>query len=300
MAIDAWPVGLPNYDTRGYRMELEDNLLRTKMDSGRSRVRRTSTFTSTMLSCAWVLDATQLRIFRDFYHASLADGTEPFTLPVYAGSAGANKAKNADMEVVPAGGGVTLGDWLGNPGALTVTRSSSEKVTGGYSLKVENTTGSTGLNRLIQQIYTTTGTHVATDGLVIAKDSPIYCSGWVKVTNGIGTTCQLIPYEVDGAVANASVGTTTVVSNGEWQYLASSGIIAQSDRLRFQVYIGMTGAAPDGAIVYVDDVYLGNTPESGFHDQQARFAEPYRITYRTADTWAVAARLEVLDNIVNT
>lgn len=99
MALDVWPSSLPKFDANSYSLELQDNLLRTQMDSGRTRVRRTSTFTPTRLSCNWIMTHAELRTFREFYHTTISDGTESFTMPVYAAALGADTAGYKDHEV---------------------------------------------------------------------------------------------------------------------------------------------------------------------------------------------------------
>ena len=88
--MDTWPGSLPKFDAANYVLTLGDNLLRSQMDSGRSRVRRSTTFTPTMLSCQWVMTHAELRTFRAFYHDTIADGTQSFNIPIYGAASGAD------------------------------------------------------------------------------------------------------------------------------------------------------------------------------------------------------------------
>ena len=85
--MDAFPSSLPNAETTGYVMTPADANVRTDMDSGPARIRRTFTSIPTRLTLRWRFSASEIKAFRTFYHTTTSEGSETFTMDVYADDA---------------------------------------------------------------------------------------------------------------------------------------------------------------------------------------------------------------------
>ena len=89
MAIPAWPNGLPYASAyAGFSVDqIANPVLRTEMNSGVGRQRRTSTARITTMKVSIEMTGAQAAVF-DAFHASIGDGAARFTMPVWNGGAG--------------------------------------------------------------------------------------------------------------------------------------------------------------------------------------------------------------------
>ncbi len=75
----AWPATLPSsVISDGYQETPPDNLLRTKMDKGRAKVRRRTTSNVRDMSCQDVYTLEQVAALDEFYNTTLQSGALPF------------------------------------------------------------------------------------------------------------------------------------------------------------------------------------------------------------------------------
>lgn len=77
MAIE-YPSQLPTPLREGYGLNTTSPLMRTKMDSGRSRQRRKFKNVPVIISAAWLLNTPQAQIFESFYRDEISDGAQWF------------------------------------------------------------------------------------------------------------------------------------------------------------------------------------------------------------------------------
>ena len=84
MATPVWPASLPDSPLKGYRVRWPDQVLRSQMDSGRSKRRRRSRYEPRVFEMAVDLKThpdpaqDQLAIWRAFFEETLAYGTLAF------------------------------------------------------------------------------------------------------------------------------------------------------------------------------------------------------------------------------
>ncbi len=74
-----WPITLPtNPLSDGYSETLDDNTIRTKMETGPDKIRRRSTASSRKIGVAYLLSKTQTATLDDFYLNTLESGSLGF------------------------------------------------------------------------------------------------------------------------------------------------------------------------------------------------------------------------------
>ena len=74
MPID-YPAGLPLPLQTGYGLQTVSLLIRTQMQSGRSRQRRTFTSVPQSVTVSWLFTEVQAQLFENFFQVSLVDGS---------------------------------------------------------------------------------------------------------------------------------------------------------------------------------------------------------------------------------
>lgn len=77
-----WPKQLPCMQL-GSTFEPIDPQIRTRMQSGRTRIRRGFTAVPEDFDARWIFDDLQAAIFEDFYWVTLEAGTRWFDMPVW-------------------------------------------------------------------------------------------------------------------------------------------------------------------------------------------------------------------------
>lgn len=78
MADIDYPTELPPPLRSGYGLQHASPMLRTQLQSGRARQRRTYTSVPTMAAVSWLLSDGEARLFETFFRYGLSDGTEWF------------------------------------------------------------------------------------------------------------------------------------------------------------------------------------------------------------------------------
>lgn len=78
MAAIDYPAELPVPLRSGYGLQHASPMMRTEMQTGRARQRRTYTSVPTMVSASWLLTETQAQLFEAFFRYTISDGTEWF------------------------------------------------------------------------------------------------------------------------------------------------------------------------------------------------------------------------------
>lgn len=177
-----------------------------------------------------------------------------------------NKVKNPDMESA-ASTTSAEGKWRANPtdGDVVISLDTSQLHQGNTSFKVERE-ANTGYTRVYQSLLATTGnvSPLDEDGIIISGGKAVYASGWFKaVGTAVGDSVHLTLLESGGVGIDQETASKSITSTGDWQKIEISGLILQGDRTVLQVYFGLTNTSVTGDIIYVDDVYVGNTAEQG-------------------------------------
>lgn len=80
-----WPSTLPIPSFNGYGLQSGDDTIRTDMESGAARVRRRSTSSPDELTLRFVLSASQMATFRDFWDDEWMSGAAWILLPIKDG-----------------------------------------------------------------------------------------------------------------------------------------------------------------------------------------------------------------------
>ena len=84
MALPAWPASLlPNPSREGYQLSRGDATIRTDMEAGPARVRRTYTNVPTVLAIQWDFTGDELKIFRHFWRVKTHSGSKHFLIDLY-------------------------------------------------------------------------------------------------------------------------------------------------------------------------------------------------------------------------
>lgn len=73
-----YPAGLPLPLQTGYGLQTVSPLMRTEMQSGRARQRRTFTSVPQSVTVAWLLTTPQAALFENFFQVALTDGSSWF------------------------------------------------------------------------------------------------------------------------------------------------------------------------------------------------------------------------------
>ena len=76
----SWPTTLPNPLIPGHAVDMVDPVLRTEMEVGSSRKRRRTFARNDHLTLGWIMSATQVAIFRDWFDADCMGGAAWFTV----------------------------------------------------------------------------------------------------------------------------------------------------------------------------------------------------------------------------
>jgi hypothetical protein len=74
MAIN-YPAGLPLPLQSGYGLQTVSPMIRTTMQSGRARQRRTFTSVPQSVSVSWIMTEQEAQLFENFFQVSLVDGS---------------------------------------------------------------------------------------------------------------------------------------------------------------------------------------------------------------------------------
>jgi len=81
MALPTWPTTLlPNPSREGYQLSRGDATIRTDMEAGPARVRRTYTNVPTVLAIQWDFTGDELKIFRHFWRVRTHSGSRHFLI----------------------------------------------------------------------------------------------------------------------------------------------------------------------------------------------------------------------------
>lgn len=76
-----WPVSLPPRPTlQGYSEELPSTAIRSAMDTGPAKVRRRFTAAAIPFKVRWMLNASQVEDFRNFFRNDVYDGSLSFMM----------------------------------------------------------------------------------------------------------------------------------------------------------------------------------------------------------------------------
>lgn len=73
-----YPAGLPRPVQSGYGLQTVSPMVRTTMQSGRARQRRTFTGVPQSVSVSWIMTSQEAQLFENFFQVSLIDGSEWF------------------------------------------------------------------------------------------------------------------------------------------------------------------------------------------------------------------------------
>ena len=73
-----YPASLPLPLQTGYDLQTVSPLIRTQMQSGRSRQRRAFTYTPQTVTVSWLFTESQAALFENFFQESLTDGQSWF------------------------------------------------------------------------------------------------------------------------------------------------------------------------------------------------------------------------------
>lgn len=87
----AFPGTMPLPNEADYAQTPEVGSIRTDMSIGPARVRRTVTAIVTQTKISWDMNYTQLAAFRTFFHTTIDQGTQWFTMNLFVGNAYVNK-----------------------------------------------------------------------------------------------------------------------------------------------------------------------------------------------------------------
>ncbi len=83
--MPTWPSTLPTPLRDQYSFELVDGVIRTNMESGKPRVRRTFTDTPVRASVRWRFTEAQLAVFESFHKNDLDEGAAVFDMHMLNG-----------------------------------------------------------------------------------------------------------------------------------------------------------------------------------------------------------------------
>ena len=77
-----YPEGLPIGLRQGRAYQTANMIMRTELESGRSRYRRTFTSVPVQASVSWLFNSVQARLFENFFKEALSDGILEFECPL--------------------------------------------------------------------------------------------------------------------------------------------------------------------------------------------------------------------------
>ena len=80
MADATWPVGLPSDrgPLIGFSEEIQDNVIRTQMDTGPGKVRRRFTYAPSHYTMRFVFNTADTATFKAFFNTTLLSGVRTF------------------------------------------------------------------------------------------------------------------------------------------------------------------------------------------------------------------------------
>lgn len=84
--MTAWPSWLPCALMRDYNYQRKDIVVRTEMDTGRTRMRQRFSNGPTIANVSWLMTKPQMAYFEGFFLSVLQGGSQPFNLPIKSGT----------------------------------------------------------------------------------------------------------------------------------------------------------------------------------------------------------------------